>query len=250
MAFYRNPLRVFLEKEVKWVRADVLDLGLEARKTIVGCDVIIHLAGQLGSFDRKCKAVNVEGTRNILEAINKNKAVVFVFFSSIDAFGMTGGQVVDEKDIERPDSFYGESKLEAERLIRSYAAENKNFKFVILRLGNVDMEEVLLKFRRAPVLKKLFAGSELGVVRMSRVLSILLRVIERSEYRNLTRFLTEKTVSVGGSRSFFWQMISGLLVMVMRRVGRGGLWFYLLMGGSEKPYRRYSDKIFEELNLR
>src|SRR3989339_1644451 len=137
VAFYRNPLRVFLEKEVKWVRADVLDLGLEARKTIVGCDVIIHLAGQLGSFDRKCKAVNVEGTRNILEAINKNKAVVFVFFSSIDAFGMTGGQVVDEKDIERPDSFYGESKLEAERLIRSYAAENKNFKFVILRLGNV-----------------------------------------------------------------------------------------------------------------
>lgn len=249
-AFYRDPSKIFLRKEIKWVKTDILDLSQEAMEAIRRCDMIVHLAGQMGSFNRFCFKVNVEGTRNILKAIDKERKTTFIFFSSIDAFGMTGKQVVDEEDMEEPDSLYGESKLRAERLIKLYATENKNFEFVILRLGNVDMEGVLQRTVRIPVVQMVFRQNELSVVRTSVVLRVLADVIGKKGYRNLTRFLTEKSVSIGGDKSMVWWKIDDVLAVIMRLLRRGGLWFYLLMGGSRKPYRRYSGKIFEELNWR
>ncbi len=105
-----------------------------------GADTIFHLAGKAHALsevkqdDAEYLRINTEGTRNVLEAARRAKVKRFVFFSSIKAMSRDGraGRIpggggrngVDkvpraftEEDIIAPDSPYGISKLEAEKLV-------------------------------------------------------------------------------------------------------------------------------------
>lgn len=108
------------------VRGDVTD-----PKTLDGIgkdvDVIIHLAG-LVSYTRPREElfrVNVEGTRNILEACPNAKKIVFS--SSVAVYGEIRG-IADEDYRNKPKTPYGESKREAERLIRDSGLESVIFR--------------------------------------------------------------------------------------------------------------------------
>ncbi len=99
-------------------------------------DAVIHLAADLNYFGDRAAlfGVNVGGTANMLEWARKNGVGKFIFISSIEAIGPVGnaGQPADELSATDPWSSYGESKLEAERLVSLFPGDK-----VILRLGNV-----------------------------------------------------------------------------------------------------------------
>ena len=111
-----------------------------------GWDVIVHAAGATKCIRREdFFRTNTEGTRHFVDALRELDMVPgrFIFISSLSVFGAIREQAVRhatsdnpriyapirENDTPRPNTAYGESKLEAERYLKSL----KDFPYVILR---------------------------------------------------------------------------------------------------------------------
>lgn len=102
-----------------------------------GCDAVVHIAGIAEEDPPKLtfEAVNVGGTRNILEEAKRANARRFVFVSSLGA--------------DRGASDYHKSKLAAEKLV-----EQSGLEWTIVRPGNVygpgdEVISTVLKMVRA-----------------------------------------------------------------------------------------------------
>lgn len=88
-------------------------------------DVVFHLAGATKATDLEAfTAANVTPTRHLLGAIAARRlSPRFVYVSSQAAAGPAPARhrAIDEDDIPRPVEAYGRSKLEAERIVESFA---------------------------------------------------------------------------------------------------------------------------------
>jgi dihydroflavonol-4-reductase len=106
--------------EVSDERVDLLDpAGLE--RAVSGCEAVVHVAA-LYSYDadpRLIERVNVDGTRNLLEACGRTGVKRIVYTSTAGTCGPVPGRPATETDA--PPSWelavpYKRTKLEAERL--------------------------------------------------------------------------------------------------------------------------------------
>jgi nucleoside-diphosphate-sugar epimerase len=103
------------------VAGDVGDPS-SVREAADGCTTFFHAAGlpeqwRLDSQD--FQRVNVEGTRNVVEAALAERCERFVYTSTIDVFAWTPGEPFDESVIDpepRP-THYERSKQEADRIV-------------------------------------------------------------------------------------------------------------------------------------
>ncbi|MBC8548923.1 MAG: NAD-dependent epimerase/dehydratase family protein [Candidatus Brocadiales bacterium] len=101
-------------------------------------DVVFHLAAYVHKTpktdDEKeyVYAVNVEGTKNLLDFIPKSIKHI-VFFSSVSVYGNEVGTNLDEITSTNPTTLYGKTKLSAEQLVIDYGNKYK-IKTTILRL--------------------------------------------------------------------------------------------------------------------
>jgi dTDP-4-dehydrorhamnose reductase len=80
--------------------------------------------------DSTCELLNIDGTKNVIEAVKKNHAVL-VFISSDCVFDGENGPY-SEEDLPNPVSRYGRQKLESEKLI-----ERELENFLIVRVCTV-----------------------------------------------------------------------------------------------------------------
>jgi UDP-glucose 4-epimerase len=91
---------------------------------------------------------NVDGTRNVMEAMRLNGVSQMVFLSSNCLWGESLGRPVREDDPPNPVEVYGRSKVEAERVIREYS----DLKSVIIRcptiidFGRLGLLAILFEF--------------------------------------------------------------------------------------------------------
>ena len=83
------------------------------------CEIVVHLAAELDEGSKRLFEINVEGTRNVLEAAAKNRVEQFVFISTTGVLGDFKG-VADESFPYNPATEYEKSKAEAEKLVLSY----------------------------------------------------------------------------------------------------------------------------------
>jgi len=94
--------------------------GLFAKEPIDG---VIHCAAILahtGEDDDFLWSSNVDGTRNVMEAMRRYGVRQMVFTSSNCLWGASLGRLVREDDPPNPAEIYGRSKLAAEQIIREY----------------------------------------------------------------------------------------------------------------------------------
>jgi len=132
-----------LEEEIRWVKADILELNTVERIFFeYEIDSVIHLIGlpTIG-YCRKNPhlsfLLNVMSVQNSLEAMRKTDTKRIVFASSAAVYGSAFSQMtLKETDATNPATVYGHHKLIAEQLIRSYS-EAYGIEHVILRLFNV-----------------------------------------------------------------------------------------------------------------
>jgi len=92
-----------------------------------GAEMVFHLVGlmpQARASDELMQAVNVEGTRNALEAAVAAKARRFVFLSSMEVYGFPEHSPFAEDHPLRPIGTYGRNKVEAEALCLQYGKEH------------------------------------------------------------------------------------------------------------------------------
>lgn len=93
------------------------------REALNGVDSIFHLAGKAHALGETRQdevnyhAINTDGTHKLLEAARAEGVRRFVFFSSVKVMGEGGLECLDESADVLPETPYGRSKLEAERLV-------------------------------------------------------------------------------------------------------------------------------------
>ena len=90
---------------------------------VKGVDVIYHLAAaqhEANVPDQHFRDVNVEGTRNVIEAAVQSGIKRFVHGSTIGVYGSALSGEINEASALRPDNIYGVTKLEGEKLVLSY----------------------------------------------------------------------------------------------------------------------------------
>lgn len=86
-----------------------------------GVDTIFHLAARVHVLEEQDDddyfRVNVEGTRRLLDAAECSGVARIVLFSSVKALGDGGEALVGDDSAAPPNTAYGRSKREAERLV-------------------------------------------------------------------------------------------------------------------------------------
>jgi UDP-glucose 4-epimerase len=136
-----SNLAVAMDKpQFRLIRRDISEGNLELWFP-EGCNTIFHLAAissvKLSTENPALvKRVNVTGTKNVVDLARRNDIERIVFTSSAAVYGNPSGEVVTEDSQPNPLSPYGESKLEAEEVIRTLS-KTYGLEFVILRLFNV-----------------------------------------------------------------------------------------------------------------
>lgn len=124
----------FNHDKLDYVDGDILDYATVS-ESLKDIDLIIHLAAKhrfFGISENEFYKVNVDGTKTILEAMSQNGINNIIFYSSVAVYG---DQPVptDEKTKPQPNTLYGISKLEAEKLISNWVSENSDRNALIIR---------------------------------------------------------------------------------------------------------------------
>ncbi len=109
-----------LERSVEEIRGDVRDAEV-VHRLCNGADIVVHAAAALPiqASRASIRAVNVDGTANVLEAAKGR----VVFISSTAVYGVPEKHPIEEGDPLVGVGWYGESKIDAERLCRVAATE-------------------------------------------------------------------------------------------------------------------------------
>ena len=79
--------------------------------------------------------VNVYGTKNLLEVLEKRGKKIWFFFPSTSHVYKYSKKRISENHLLRPSSFYGKTKLKAEKIIKKN--KFKKFSFLIGRIFSV-----------------------------------------------------------------------------------------------------------------
>jgi len=102
-------------------QGDVSDLAA-VRRAAEGARAIVHLAALLHLVDpppsmrTEYERVNIGGTAAVIEAARTEGVSRVVLLSTIAVYGSQPRGLLDEDSPTRPDTLYGESKVEAERI--------------------------------------------------------------------------------------------------------------------------------------
>jgi len=120
------------------VVADLRDRAALAR-AVEGCDALVHLAGAPDprDFEEMFRA-NVRGLYDLFEAARAAGVRRIVFASTNHTYGMYPVEHgMTEHDQERPDSFYGVTKVFAEVMLRYYF-DKHGIESVSVRIGSFE----------------------------------------------------------------------------------------------------------------
>jgi dihydroflavonol-4-reductase len=130
--------RAGLPDGIQFAEGDMLDEA-SLKRAVEGHEAVIHLAAYFDFFpsdEELMFEVNVEGTKNILNACAGTTVGRFIYCSTTEAMGGVRFPPGDEETELRPLYSYGESKVKAERAIREISA-NTGIDHVILRSTGV-----------------------------------------------------------------------------------------------------------------
>lgn len=121
-------------ENIKIVYGDITDKG-SLQDCIQGIEVIYHLAGQVGEWgvsDERFFAVNVEGTRNLLEAAGEAGVKHFIFCSTPGVQGK-GYTSASEGFPYNPSQIYELTKAEGEKIVLAFQEKGEALKVTIVR---------------------------------------------------------------------------------------------------------------------
>jgi nucleoside-diphosphate-sugar epimerase len=121
-------------------------------ETVQNCDVVYHLAAafrQLNVPERYYWNVNVDGTRQLLDAAHRFGVQKFIYCSTQGVHGHIKSPPGDERSPISPEDYYQLTKYEGEKVVREYV--DKGLDAVTIRptaiYGPGDPERFLILFR-------------------------------------------------------------------------------------------------------
>lgn len=142
--------RINLDPRSAFVHGSILD-PLALRSALRGQEAVVHLAafkaaGESMVDPGKYAWNNIAGTIAILNAMIEAGISLFVFSSSAAVFGEPQYLPIDERHPTEPVNFYGQTKLEIERILRWYQ-QLKGLRWAALRYFNAAGYDPNLRVR-------------------------------------------------------------------------------------------------------
>jgi UDP-glucose 4-epimerase len=137
----KNSLCSLVGMGAKIIEGDITK-PLEIINAVKDQDVVIHLAAKISVLESisnpsETFRVNVDGTRNVLAACEKNHVKKFIVASSAAVYGEgTPNAKLTEESDTNPISPYGESKEQMEQEVREFTSKH-DINYVILRFFNI-----------------------------------------------------------------------------------------------------------------
>ncbi len=137
----KESISSLVEMGVKIIEGDITK-PLEIINAVKDQEVVIHLAAKISvseSINNPSETfrVNVDGTRNVLVACEKNHIKKLIISSSAAVYGESSHDVkLTEESETNPISPYGESKIKMEQEINEFASK-KDINCIILRFFNI-----------------------------------------------------------------------------------------------------------------
>jgi nucleoside-diphosphate-sugar epimerase len=121
-----------LERSVGELRGDIRDEA-RVRELCVGADVVVHAAAALPiqATRESIRSVNVGGTENVVLVAREAGVRRLILVSSTAVYGVPEKHPIEEDDALVGVGHYGESKIDAERLVR--VANGGGLETVIIR---------------------------------------------------------------------------------------------------------------------
>lgn len=122
-ALCRNlPLKGVLPDDVEIHRGDVtkpIDVASAMKdvKAVIHLAALLHIVNPPDHLRDHYEKINVGGTKTVVDVAVTAKVERVLFFSSIAVYGKTEGKIVSEETLPNPDTLYGQTKLEAERIV-------------------------------------------------------------------------------------------------------------------------------------
>ncbi len=77
--------------------------------------------------------VNVQGMKNVLEAMETNGIKKIIFTSTVALYGLNQEQIPSEKSVAKPFNHYGESKYQAEQILKKWIEADISRQALVLR---------------------------------------------------------------------------------------------------------------------
>jgi len=148
-----EPLINLFPDDVEVQVGDVTDPST-VHSAAQGVEAVIHLAALLHivnpppALREKYEQINVGGTATVIEAAIQAGIKRVVFFSTIAVYGDSAGQVLTEGTLPRPDTFYAQTKLAAERIVLEAKRPDGQSIGTVLRLGAVYGSRIKGNYRR------------------------------------------------------------------------------------------------------
>lgn len=105
----------------------------------ISVDVVIHAAGYAHVYPKteeekaKFYAINFEGTKNLINALDSSRLKQFVLISTVAVYGVEKGEGISEDDPVCPVTPYGISKRKAEEYVLDWGQKH-NVNVLVLRL--------------------------------------------------------------------------------------------------------------------
>jgi len=138
---YDQKKSKYLPKNIPTIIGDIRDKD-KLSKAMEDCETIFHLATippSLRLSPREIYDIDVEGTRNIIEAAESNNVKKIIFTSSAShVYGIVKKEICPIREDHKlnPINEYGRNKIIAEELLKD-ASKSKKIKTIILRLSMV-----------------------------------------------------------------------------------------------------------------
>ena len=129
--------------EVKTLGRSICDYNISLEKDNLHLnqefDLVIHAAGKAHIVPKTIEEkedffkVNVQGTENLLRALESSNLKKFVYISSVSTYGKKQGELINESTPLLAVDPYGRSKILAEKMIEDWCAK-RNIIYTALRL--------------------------------------------------------------------------------------------------------------------
>ena len=175
-----------------------------------GVDTVLHLAALVhqmkGAPREKYFEVNTELTRRVAEEAKKQGVRHFVFYSTVKVYGYDGDLynhniiLSEESECKPMNDPYGESKWEAEKILRRL--EDNNFKIGIIRPPMVygkgvkgNMESLIKLVKMFPILPFNYDKNRRSLVNIENLMYLTTLVIDK-EASGVFLPLDEKNISL------------------------------------------------------
>jgi nucleoside-diphosphate-sugar epimerase len=128
-------------------KADV-DSAMQGVEAVVHLAALLHIVNPPPGMRAKYERINVGGTAAVVAAAISAGVKRIVLFSTIAVYGQAYGQVLNEQSPTHPDTFYGQTKLAAEKIVLNARGADGHPLGTVLRLGAVYGSRIKGNYKR------------------------------------------------------------------------------------------------------